>query len=172
MTVRVALIVAVAKNRVIGRDNRLPWKISADLKFFKATTMGKPIVMGRKTFQSLGKPLPGRTNIVVTRDQAYGPTGAVVVHDPFDALSVGAAAAKATGADEVMVIGGAELYAQMLPFAHRLYVTEVDLAPEGDAFFPPLDPAHWRETSRQAHPPEGDTPGFAFVTYERALNPA
>lgn len=168
MTLRIALIVAVARNRVIGADNRLPWKISADLKFFKATTMGKPIIMGRKTFASLGKPLPGRTNIVVTRDPDYAAAGAVVVHDPFDALAVGAAAARSNGAGEVMVIGGAEIYAQMLPLAHRLYVTEVDLAPPGDAFFPALDPAHWREVARSPHPPEGDAPGFAFVTYERA----
>jgi len=142
---RIALIAALARNGVIGRDNQLPWRLSADLQHFKRLTMGKPIVMGRKTWESLGRPLPGRRNIVITRDAAFRAEGCVVTHSIDEAL--GAAA----GSDEVMIIGGAELYAQALPRADRLYLTEVRADVDGDVRFPPIDAADWIEVERQSY---------------------
>ena len=165
----VALVVAVARNGVIGSDNRLLWRLSSDLKRFKALTMGKPVVMGRKTFQSLPRAgLPGRSIIVVTRDAAFAATGVIVAHGLDAALEIAAREAARLGADEIMVAGGAEIYAQTLALADRVHVTEVDLAPEGDAAFPALDPAQWREAARVA-PPRGerDEAAFAFVDYVR-----
>lgn len=155
---RISLIVARARNGVIGRDGGLPWKIPGELAHFKRTTMGHPIVMGRKTWESLGRPLPGRRNIVVTRNARYVAPGAEVV------TSLPAALALCAGADEVFVIGGAELYAQALPLARRAIVTEIDADYDGDAHFPALDPAQWRETARS---PGSGAPAHAFVTYER-----
>ncbi len=143
---RIALIAALARNRVIGRDNQLPWRLSADLQHFKALTMGKPIVMGRKTYESIGKPLPGRTNIVVTRDENYNAEGCVVVHSIDEALQA------ADGADEVMIMGGANLYSQLLPRADRLYLTEVQADVPGDAWFPELVASEWQELERESHP--------------------
>lgn len=140
---RVALIAALARNGVIGRDNQLPWRLSADLQRFKRLTLGKPVVMGRKTWESLRRPLPGRRNIVVTRDRYFGAEGCVITHSVEEAL------AAAAGSDEVMVIGGAQLYAQTLALADRLYLTEIDAQVEGDARFPDLDAAAWREVERQ-----------------------
>jgi len=140
---RVALIAARARNGVIGRDNQLPWRLSADLQHFKRLTMGKPIVMGRKTWVSLGRPLPGRRNIVVTRDRAFSCEGCVVAHSIDEAL------AAAQGSDEIMFIGGAELYAQVLPRADRLYLTEVGADVEGDVTFPELDESEWVEVERR-----------------------
>lgn len=128
----VSLIVARAENGVIGVNGALPWHISEDLKFFKAQTVGKPIIMGRKTYESIGKPLPRRTNIVVTRDKAWTAEGVVVAHDVPIALALGYEDALRTGVEEMMVIGGAEIYAQALPHAHRIYLTEVHRAYEGD----------------------------------------
>ena len=127
---KISIIVAMADKRVIGHDNRLPWHLPADLKHFKATTMGKPIIMGRKTWESIGRPLPGRTNIVVTRDPRYTADGCVVVH------SIDAALQACSGNEEVMVIGGAEFYRQVLPEASTLYLTLVHDEFEGDALFP------------------------------------
>lgn len=160
---RVSLIVAVAKNGVIGRDGDLPWRIPADLGFFKQTTMGKPIVMGRKTWASIGRALPGRTNIVLTRDRQFQAEGATVVAD-FDA-----ALAAAGEAAEVMVIGGAEVYAMALPHASRIYLTEVHAAPEGDTYLPEFSRDDWCETAREDHEAEGETPAFSFVTLERTV---
>lgn len=160
---KVSLIVAMADDGVIGINNQLPWHLPADLKYFKAVTMGKPIIMGRKTFESIGRPLPGRQNIVITRRHDWAAEGITVVQ------STEAAVAAAAGADEVMVIGGAEIYRAMLPLVDQLYVTEVALAVEGDAFFPAIDPAVWRERSREVHAAEADKPAYAFVTYERAV---
>lgn len=157
----VSLIVAMADNNVIGVDNQLPWHLSADLKYFKAVTMGKPIIMGRKTFESIGRPLPGRQNIVITRNQDWAADGVTVVQSTEDAV------AAASTADQVMVIGGAEIYRAMLPLVHKLYVTEVALSVEGDAFFPNIDHAEWQEVSRESHAAEADKPAYAFVTYER-----
>lgn len=142
---RISLIVALARNRVIGRDNQLPWRLSADLQHFKRLTMGKPIVMGRKTCESIGRPLPGRTNIVVTRDSSFSAAGCRVVH------SIDAALVAAGGADEVMIMGGENLYSQLLPRADRLYLTEVQADVSGDAWFPEFDQAQWQELERESH---------------------
>ena len=168
MAVRIALIAAVAANGVIGRDNQLPWRLSADLRYFKAMTMGKPIVMGRKTFASIGKPLPGRTNIVMTRDSGlrlHGTSVWLVTH--IDAVY--AIAEDVAFAEEVMVIGGAEIYALTLPFADRLYLTEIHRDYAGDTFFPAFDRADWRETSREEHAADGDAPAFAFTVLDRLV---
>lgn len=158
---RISLIVAVAENGVIGRDGDLPWRIPADLKFFKDTTMGKPIVMGRKTYESIGRALPGRTNIVITRDPDFS------ADDVYVADGLDAALELAGTAEEVMVIGGAQIYALALPRTDRIYLTRVHATPVGDVTFPDIDPDVWLETSREERPPEGDVPGYAFVTLER-----
>ncbi len=159
---KVSLIVAMAENRVIGRDNQLPWRLSADLQHFKALTMGKPIVMGRKTWESIGRPLPGRTNIVVTRDAGYQAEGCTVVHSVDQALEA------AAGSDEVMVIGGANLYQQLLERADCLYLTLVKAAVEGDAWFPEFDMAQWREVGRESHSrDEKNEFDYEFVALER-----
>ena len=142
---RISLIVALARNRVIGRDNQLPWRLSADLQHFKRLTMGKPIVMGRKTCESIGKPLPGRTNIVVTRDSSFSAGGCCVVHSIDEALVA------AGDVDEVMIMGGENLYSQLLPRADRLYLTEVQAEVSGDAWFPELDQTQWQELERESH---------------------
>ncbi|MFC1774605.1 type 3 dihydrofolate reductase [Pseudomonadota bacterium] len=142
---RISLIVALARNRVIGRDNQLPWRLSADLQHFKRLTMGRPIVMGRKTCESIGKPLPGRTNIVVTRNSSFSAEGCRVVHSIDEALVA------AGGADEVMIMGGENLYSQLLPRADRLYLTEVQAEVSGDAWFPELDQTQWQELERESH---------------------
>jgi dihydrofolate reductase len=161
--VSIALVAAVARNGVIGGDNRLLWRIKADLRHFRELTLGRPVIMGRKTFESIGKPLPGRTNIVVTRDRTYAIEGATVVHDIDAALK----AARGAG-DEVMIAGGADIYVQTLGMAQRLHITEIDLAPEGDAHFPLIDGSIWREVRRIAHArgPDDDA-AYAFVDYVR-----
>ena len=140
---KIALIAAVAQNGVIGRDGHLPWRIPSDLAFFKKVTMGKPLVMGRKQYESVGRPLPGRVNIVVSRQVGYQPEGVLVISDFKAALDHARTIAAADGASEVMVIGGGEVYTLAMPYAHRLYLTEVDLAPEGDTRFPVIDPKVW-----------------------------
>lgn len=162
----ISLIVAVAENGVIGRNGDLPWRIPADLKFFKETTMGKPIVMGRRTWDSIGRPLPGRDNIVITRQAEFQAPGAHVVGD------LDAALAAAGEAPEVMVIGGAEVYRAALPRARRIYLTEVHAMPVGDIHLPAFSKSDWREVARKDHAAEGDIPGFSFVTLERAGAPA
>ncbi len=156
-----SLIVAAAANGVIGRANRLAWHIPEDLRYFKRVTMGKPLVMGRKTFQSIGKPLPGRPNIVVTRDPAWTADGVEVAHCLEQALALAEGLA---GGGEVMVIGGAQLFNAALALAERLYLTEVHRNYEGDVFFPRPDPASWREVSREDH--AGDPP-YSFVVLEQ-----
>lgn len=159
---RITIIVAVARNGIIGRDNDLIWRLRSDLRRFKALTMGKPLLMGRKTFASIGRPLPGRRTIVLTRDPDFAVPEVAVAHDWAGAL------AAAEGAEELMVAGGGEIYALALPQADRIHLTEVDLAPEGDTVFPPFDRALYRETHREAHPPgEHDACGFSFVDLER-----
>jgi len=142
---KISLIAAMADNRVIGRDNRLPWRLPADLRHFRKITLGKPVVMGRKTWESIGRPLPGRTNIVVTRDPDYLAEGCVVAHSVDEALTACA------GSEEVMVIGGANLYQQLLDRADRLYLTRVRAEVEGDAWFPAFDAAQWREVEHESH---------------------
>lgn len=157
---RLTLIAAVARNGVIGRDNQLPWKLSEDLKHFKALTMGHPMIMGRKTWESLPGILPGRPHIVVTRNPDYVAAGATVV------TSLHAAVTAAGDTDEVFLIGGAELYAQAFEFADRLQLTEIDADFEGDAFFPNWDRSQWREVARETHNTDAGL-GYAFVTYAR-----
>jgi dihydrofolate reductase len=164
----VALIAAVARNGVIGAAGALPWRLSSDLKHFKAATMGKPLVMGRRTFQSIGGALPGRTTIVVTRDSAFKAEGVSVAGDLDEALALAEAAARAVGVEEIVVAGGGDVYQQAIGRATRLHITEVDLAPQGDAHFPPIDAGQWREVSRRKgeRGPRDDA-DFAFVEYER-----
>lgn len=162
-----ALIAAVAANGVIGRDNKMPWHLPADLRHFKASTLGKPIVMGRKTWDSLGRPLPGRLNLVVSRQPGLALEGAETFASLDAALSRADVWARAQGAGEIMLIGGAQLYAQALPLAERLYLTRIDLAPQGDACFPAWNPADWRLVSREEHPATAEAPGHAFEVWER-----
>jgi len=143
-----SIIAAMDRKRLIGRENQLPWHLPADLQHFKKITMGKPIIMGRKTWESLGRPLPGRTNIVITRNQGYKAEGATVVH------SLDAALLAAGDAEEAMIIGGANLYKQALPDADRLYLTKVDGEFEGDAWFPELDMSMWDPVQTEAHGPD------------------
>lgn len=158
-----ALIVAKAENNVIGRDNRLPWRLPGELQYFRRVTMGKPVIMGRRTWESLRGPLPGRTNIVVTRQPAYEAPGAVVVHSLPEAL----ARARTEPADEIMLIGGGELFAEGLPAVTRMYITEVHAEVEGDAFFPEVDMRGWREVSRERVAPGEGAPDYSLVVYER-----
>ena len=166
--IAVVLLAAVADNGVIGRDNALPWRISSDLKHFKALTVGKPVVMGRKTYLSIGKPLPGRTNIVVTRDPNFSADGVVVANSIDAALEFARGDARRRGADAIMVIGGTEIFAQTMALADRLELTHVHARPAGDTHFPPIDPTLWREAARRDHPagPQDDA-SVSFVTYER-----
>lgn len=152
---QVTLIAAVGSNGVIGADNDMPWHLPEDFAFFKRTTMGHAMVMGRKTFDSIGRVLPGRRTIVITRQADWHHPDVETVHSLDDALGL------AGPADEVFVCGGGEIYAMAMPFAQRLLITEVDQEPEGDVRFPDIDPAQWHETARDAHE------GFAWVTYER-----
>lgn len=170
--IKVALVVAVAENGVIGRDNGLPWRLSSDLRRFKALTMGKPVVMGRKTWESIGRPLPGRDNIVVTRERAYRAKGARVAASLAEALMLARAAARAGGAGEIAVIGGGEIYREALPVADRLYVTHVAARPQGDTHFVPIDAAAWQPVSSEEIPAgEKDSHSALFVVYERASRP-
>ncbi|MDG2090105.1 MAG: type 3 dihydrofolate reductase [Gammaproteobacteria bacterium] len=145
---KLALIVAMAKNHVIGINNNLPWHLSEDLKYFKRVTMGKPIIMGRKTFESIGRPLPGRTNIVITRNENYQADEIKVVHSLKAAMELCNSIAVIDGSEEAMVIGGAELYTQALPLAEYLYLTEVHADVQGDAYFPEFNRNDWQEIAR------------------------
>ena len=145
----VCFVVAVAENGVIGREGALPWRQSTDLKLFRRLTLGKPVIMGRKTFESIGKALDGRDNIVVSRDPSLRGEGIVVAASPAAALVLGRDLAAARNANEIAVIGGAEIFRALLPQADRIYLTRVHAAPDGDTYLPPLDTAEWRETSRE-----------------------
>ena len=159
---RVSLIAAMASNRVIGRDNRLPWHLSADLKRFKRLTLGHTLVMGRKTFESIGRPLPGRSTIVVTRQEGYAPEGVQVVHSIAEALEL------AGGDDEVFIAGGGDIFQQTLPVADRLYLTIIEEAFPGDAYFPEYDESQWRLVDREDHGPAEDAPfSWSFQTLDR-----
>jgi dihydrofolate reductase len=166
--IEVVLVAAVADNGIIGRDNDLPFRQSTDLKRFKALTMGKPMVMGRKTYASIGKPLPGRTNIVVTRDPSFNAPGIVVAASLDAAMTAARGDALRRGADAIAVIGGTEIFRQTLPLADRLEITHVHSRPPGDVSFPPIDEAQWRATNRSEHPagPQ-DEASFSYVTYVR-----
>lgn len=166
--VKLSLIVAVAENGVIGKDNDLPWKISSDLKYFKEKTMGKPIIMGRKTFQSIGRPLPGRPNIVITRDATFAPDGVITALSLEMALDVAKNLALAKGGDEVMVIGGAQIYELCLPDADRVYLTRVHGDVEGDAAFPDLNSDDWLEGVSERHSAgEKDSHDYSLIILDR-----
>lgn len=163
------LIAGVADNGVIGHGGAMPWRLKSDMRHFRALTLDKPVVMGRKTYLSLSiRPLPRRTNIVVSRDRDFTAPGVVAAQSLEAALQAARGDALRRRADAVMVIGGADIYAQALPLADRLEITQIHAAPQGDAHFPAIDPNVWRETSRAPHPagPDDDT-GFDFVTYRR-----
>jgi dihydrofolate reductase len=161
--------IARAKNGVIGKDGTLPWRLKSDLAIFKQVTMGKPVIMGRKTWESLPrKPLPGRTNIVLSHDQSFEPRGALVCDEFADAVSIAREQARDDGAGEVCVIGGASLFALALAKAQRLYLTEVEAEVAGDVTLPPIDEARWREVRREAHPASAvDDYPFTFRVLER-----
>ncbi|MGB0907985.1 MAG: dihydrofolate reductase [Maricaulaceae bacterium] len=163
-------IVAKSRNGVIGIDGDLPWKLSSDLKFFKATTLGKPVLMGRKTWESLPFPLPGRANLVLTRNAGYKAPKAQVFTDVHAMIGQGYEIAGETGVDEIMLIGGAMLYASLMKYCQRLYVTEVDALIEGDAHFPAIIASDWTAVSETSYPqgPKDDYP-FAVKIYERRI---
>jgi dihydrofolate reductase len=164
----IVIIVAVAENGVIGRDNTIPWKLKADQQRLKALTMGKPIVMGRKTFESLRRPLPGRTNIVITRDANYRAKGAIVTTSFENALVIARGDALRRAASEIMIIGGVDIYTRAMPITDRLEITEVHARIEGDTRFPPIDAVLWRETGRTRHAAGADdTSDYSYVTYCR-----
>jgi dihydrofolate reductase len=152
MTAPLTLIAARGRNGCIGQGGRLPWRVSSDLKRFKQMTLGKPVLMGRKTWESIGKPLPGRDNLVLTRDPNFRASGGWTYPSLEALLAAGRAMASAKGADEVYVIGGAALYEATMPLADRLALTEIDLSPDGDAFFPVVDEGLWMEVSREVLP--------------------
>lgn len=164
----ISFVVAVAENGIIGNNNELPWRLSSDLKRFRKLTMGKPIVMGRKTFLSIGKPLDGRANIILSRDKNFTADGASVVDTVAAAVELGEKEADLAGADEIMIIGGAEIYSAFMPHATRLYYTLVHAEPEGDASFPLTDFSMWQEISRElikAGPK--DSADFSNILYEK-----
>lgn len=166
----ISLIAAMGNNRVIGINNTLPWRLPADLKHFKKITMGKPILMGRKTYESIGKPLPGRTNIIVTNDRDYQAPGCVVTHTVDEALAAaqGRAGTTATNGEEIMVIGGASFYEQLLPRAQRLYLTLIHEDFAGDAWFPAFNHAEWSEVEHtDCEPDEANPYHYSFVVLER-----
>lgn len=165
----IVLLAAVADNGIIGRDNGLPFRQSSDLKRFKALSMGKPLVMGRKTYLSIGKPLPGRTNIVVTRDPSFNAAGIVTAMSLDAAMTVARGDALRRSADAIVVIGGTDIFTQTMPLADRLEITHVHTRPDGDVSFPPIEETQWRPTNRSDHPagPQ-DEASFSYVTYLRA----
>lgn len=164
----IVFLVAMGENGVIGRDGDMPWRLSTDLKRFKATTLGKPVIMGRRTFASIGKPLPGRDIVVVTRDPAFAVAGVTVAANPADAVAAASAIADRTGAAEIVVAGGGEIYRALMDVADHLVVTEVHARPDGDVGFPRIDPTVWREVAREG-PVQGerDSAPASFVEYVR-----
>lgn len=169
MNVDIVLVFAVAENGVIGHNNTIPWRLKSDMQRFKALTIGKPIIMGRKTFESFPRrPLPGRTNIVVSRNADYTAEGAVVARSFDAARAIATGDALRRSGAEIAIIGGADIYAQWMPHANRLEVTEVHASPAGDTTLPPIDLNAWEETTRVRHPAAGeDSVDFSYVTYCR-----
>lgn len=164
---KLALIVAMARNRVIGKNNKMPWHLPEDLRYFKRVTLGKPVVMGRNTFESIGKPLVQRPNIIISRNPDYRVEGASVVHSLDAALTLGSSLLQHAD-DELMIIGGAQIYAQALPQAQRLYLTEVQASPDGDAFFPAFERSDWVEVAREEHPAcERNPYAYNFLVLDR-----
>ncbi|MEX1668782.1 dihydrofolate reductase [Zhongshania guokunii] len=168
MSVSISMIVAMANNRVIGVNNELPWHLPADLKHFKATTMAKPIVMGRKTWESIGRPLPGRRNIVVSRQADYVAEGAEVVASVDAGITLATAHAMAADLSEIVIIGGETIYRSALAQAQKIYLTEVDVSLDGDAWFPELSENEWKETARECYPvTNSESLAYSFVTLQR-----
>jgi dihydrofolate reductase len=164
----IVLVAAVGENGVIGRDGGLPWRLPSDLRRFRAFTLGHPVVMGRKTYAAIGKPLPGRTNIVVTRDRAFAARGVVSASNLEAALMAARGDALRRGVRDIMIIGGGELYGETIGRACRLEITRVHARPTGDSIFPAIDPAQWRETRRCEYPAgSGDDAPFTTLAYER-----
>jgi dihydrofolate reductase len=162
------MIVALGRNRVIGIDNAMPWHIPADLRYFRAKTMGKPVLMGRRTLESIGQPLPGRFNIVVTRDPGWRHPGVTVAASLEDGVAAAHDEARRAATAEAMIVGGGQVYRQLIHRADRLYLTEIDLAPDGHVFFPDYTSfGRWREISREHHPAAAGRPAFAFVVKDR-----
>lgn len=169
---RLASIVAVADNGVIGCDNKIAWKIRSEMLYFRDKTLGHPVIMGRKTFNDLGKPLPKRPNIVVTRDAGFQADGVIVRHSLEDAVKAGQDEARRLGVDTVFIGGGSEIYALAMPYIDRLYYTEIHLSPEGDARFPAFDRADFRETFREYHPKkDGEDAAYTITVLDR-IRPA
>jgi dihydrofolate reductase len=159
---KISILVAVAKNRVIGINNTLPWHLPADLKHFKALTMGHHIIMGRKTYESIGRPLPGRTTVIVTRNAALKVAGCLVAHSLQEAIEL------CGNNEKVFIVGGAELYAQALPLADTMYITEIQQEVQGDAYFPEFNRDEWQEVAREVHSQETPQPlAYHFVRYQR-----
>jgi dihydrofolate reductase len=173
MSVPLIIVVAVAENGVIGRDNQLLWRLKSDLRRFRDLTWGKPMIMGRKTYESIGRPLPGRRTIVLTRDRGFSAEGVHVAHSFEDAMAIGQDIAGEMRADAVAVAGGAEIYAQALPFAQTIHLTRVHASPEGDAIFPAFDGKAFREIGRTEHPkgPDDEYP-FTFIDLARRADDA
>ena len=166
--IALVLVVAVAENGVIGRDNGLPWRLKSDLQYFKRVTMNKPVVMGRKTYLSIGKPLPGRTNIVVTRDPGFSAAGVITAPTLERAMEIARDDAMRRGSDAIAIIGGADIFEQTIAKADRLVLTRVHMSPKGESRFPQIDPKLWREIERSEQPkgPDDDC-GFTYLTYIR-----
>ncbi|KKC35578.1 diacylglycerol kinase [Devosia epidermidihirudinis] len=168
MSIKIAMIAGVAENGVIGSSQTIPWRIPSDFGFFKRTTMGKPMIMGRKQYETVGKPLPGRTNIVVTRQPGYQPEGVLVFSTIEAALEKARAIAVADGVDEVMIIGGGDIYAQLMNVADRLYISHIELNPEGDVLFPVISPEQWIVVdSPEIEPSPKDEARYRVNVYER-----
>ncbi len=158
----ISIIAAMGKNKVIGKGNALPWKLPADMEHFKTLTKGKPIIMGRKTFESVGKPLPDRTNIIITRDQNYKDEGCIVAYSTEEALKA------AENSEEVMICGGAQIYKEFLPKADKMYLTLIDADFEGDAYFPEYNPEEWEETSYEEHERDAENQyNYTFLVLRR-----
>lgn len=165
---KIVLVAAIGENNVIGREGQLPWRLKSDLKHFRRVTLNRPVIMGRKTYVSIGKPLKDRTNIVLTSDLSLIAPGCVLATSLDAALGFARQDAQKRGVDEIMIIGGSDVFAAMMPTAARLEITHVRASPEGDVLFPPIDPAVWREVSRQEVPPgPDDSAAFAVAEYVR-----
>ena len=166
---KISLVWAMAQNRIIGRNNNLPWHLPEDLKYFKRINLGKPVIMGRKTFESIGKPLPGRTNIVVTRNADFSAEGVKTVNSLSAAKALCESIGEIDGISEAMVIGGAEIYTQAMPVADRLYLTEVHANVDGDTFFPEFDRSLWKEVAREDFDASGPNPyAYSFIVLDKS----
>lgn len=166
MRPEIVLVAAAADNGVIGKDGQMPWHLPADLRHFKRLTVGKPIIMGRRTFESIGKPLPGRHSIVLTRQPGWSAEGVTTVPNLAEAIAAAGLNPQAR-AERIMVIGGAEIFTLALPIATGIELTRIHINPEGDTFFATPDPAIWRETAREEHPAQGEAPAHSFISYAR-----